>query len=61
GLDSATFPKEDRLRVWQKLSSDWKLPNLEALATTCTLAALDPYIDAMLKGDSKGRVIVAMG
>lgn len=58
GLDSANFPMQKRKVVWQKLANEWKLSNLESLATNCSLEALDPYIDAMLKGDSKGRVVV---
>jgi len=60
GLDSATFPKEKRRSVWNKLASDWKLPNMDSLATLCKLEELNPYIDAMLKGGSKGRVVVEM-
>ncbi len=58
GLDSANFPMEKRKAVWNKLANDWKLPNLENLVTDCSLEELDPYIDAMLKGGSKGRVVV---
>ena len=60
GIDSATYPREDRLYVWEKLASDWRIQDLESLSTICSLEALDPYIDAMLKGDSKGRVVVRM-
>lgn len=60
GIDSATYPKEDRLHVWQKLATDWRLPDLQSLATICTMEELEPYLDAMLKGSSKGRVVVDM-
>ncbi|CAE6935840.1 acuI [Symbiodinium sp. KB8] len=60
GIDSATFPKEDRLHVWQKLATDWRLPDFRSLPTLCSLEELDPYIDAMLQGGSKGRVVVDM-
>jgi len=60
GLDSATFPMKERKAVWNKLATDWKLPNMDDLATICKLEELEPYIDAMLKGDSKGRVVVEM-
>ncbi len=58
GLDSANFPKETRLEVWEKLANDWRIEDLESLATICQLSELDAYIDAMLKGETKGRVIV---
>lgn len=60
GLDSANFSKDTRLEVWEKLASTWKISNLDSLATICQLQELEPYIDAMLKGGSKGRVIVKM-
>ncbi len=60
GIDSASYPKEDRLHVWNKLATDWRLPNMDQLSTTIRLEALDPYIDDMLKGGSKGRVVVEM-
>ena len=58
GLDSATFPKEQRLEVWHKLSTIWRMDDIEGMATMCSLEELDPYIDAILKGGIKGRVIV---
>ena len=58
GIDSATYAKEDRLRVWEKLAEEWKIRNLESLATYCSIEGLAPYIDGMLKGESKGRVVV---
>lgn len=60
GIDSATYPREERLHVWQKLASDWRLPDLNDLATLCSLEALEPYVEAMLQGGSKGRVVVDM-
>jgi acrylyl-CoA reductase (NADPH) len=60
GIDSATYPREERLHVWQKLATDWRLPDFQRLSTICSLEELDPYIDAMLKGGSKGRVVVDM-
>ncbi len=60
GLDSATFPMNARLQVWDKLATDWRIPDMDKLATMCKLHELDPYIDAMLGGGSKGRVLVEM-
>lgn len=60
GLDSATFPMNERKAVWNKLATNWKLSNMDNLATICKLEELGPYIDAMLKGESKGRVVVEM-
>lgn len=61
GLDSANYPMNDRLKVWNSLANAWRLPDLESIATTCGLHELDPHIDSMLKGGAKGRVVVEMG
>lgn len=58
GLDSATFPMQDRLVVWQNLATHWKVPNLDRLTTTCSLEELDHYIEQILQGKVKGRVVV---
>ena len=60
GIDSATFPAATRREIWTKLATDWRLPELDRLATVCSLPELDPHIDAILDGEVKGRVIVAM-
>lgn len=60
GIDSATFAKEDRLHVWEKLGSDWRLPDMQGLTTVCSMTELEPYVDGMLQGGSKGRVVVDM-
>lgn len=61
GLDSASFPMKYRREVWNRLADKWRLPDLDAVATMCTLEELDPYIDKMLKGRIMGRVVVDMG
>ncbi|MCZ6899144.1 MAG: YhdH/YhfP family quinone oxidoreductase [Bacteroidetes bacterium] len=60
GLDSANFPKKERQQVWNQLAGPWKIPNLEKVATLCKLHELDPYIDQILRGTLKGRVVVEM-
>ncbi len=60
GIDSATYRREDRLHVWEKLATEWRIPDLQSLSTTCSMDDLGPYVDAMLKGGSKGRVVVDM-
>lgn len=58
GIDSATFPMEARREIWQKLAGAWRLPNLDRLATLCSLAELNDHIDAILNAELKGRVVV---
>jgi putative YhdH/YhfP family quinone oxidoreductase len=57
GLDSTNFPMEKRIQVWNSLANEWRIPDLERLATLCRLEEVVHYIDSMLKGESKGRVI----
>ena len=61
GLASADFPMKERLQIWNNLADVWRMPDLESVVTICGLDELDPYIDAVLKGESKGRVVVEMG
>jgi putative YhdH/YhfP family quinone oxidoreductase len=60
GIDSATFPAETRREIWNKLATDWRLPELDRLATVCSLPELDAHIDAILRGGVQGRVVVDM-
>ncbi|WP_028579921.1 YhdH/YhfP family quinone oxidoreductase [Desulfogranum japonicum] len=59
GVDSVNCPSEERLLVWQKLATSWKLDTLEAMTTELpNLESLDERINMILKGKNKGRVIV---
>lgn len=58
GIDSVELPMEKRLKVWEKLSDEWKLSNLEELCTEIKLEETEKYLDEMLKGKTFGRIIV---
>jgi acrylyl-CoA reductase (NADPH) len=58
GIDSAKCPLHNRQRIWQKLAGEWKIENLDSLATECTLHELPAIIEKMLQGLQTGRVIV---
>ncbi len=58
GIDSVMCPMDTRLDIWNKLSSDWKLDNLNDNVEEVSLNELDDKIDMMLKGKHKGRTIV---
>ena len=60
GLDSANFPMKERQQIWNRLAGVWKLSDLESMATMSTIEELDPYIDKILQGTLKGRVVVEM-
>ncbi len=59
GIGSAECPYDRRLGVWQKLAGEWKLDNLEHLATEVTLETLAPRINQILQGQTTGRVLVS--
>jgi acrylyl-CoA reductase (NADPH) len=59
GIDSVNCPKELRLNIWNKISSDWKLDHLSTITTELPdLEAVSERIDMMLSRQSKGRAIV---
>ncbi len=58
GIDAAKCDMALRRRVWDKLAGSWKLDQLADLAETISLAELDQFIDKMLQGRVKGRVVL---
>lgn len=58
GVDAAECDMEVRRRLWAKLAGAWKLENLEELAVIVTLPELEKYIEDMLKGLNKQRVVL---
>ena len=57
GVDSQTCPMPKRKRVWEKLGGEWKL-DLSKITKEIGLGELDASIDAILKGETQGRVRV---
>jgi len=58
GIDSANFPMKERKIIWENLAGKWKIKNLESLAKVIKLEELESYIQAILKGEVSGRVLV---
>lgn len=58
GIDSVQCPMDIRLEIWNKLSSDWKIDNLNDNVEEVSLEGLSEKIDLILKGKHKGRTIV---
>ncbi|MBM2839777.1 MAG: quinone oxidoreductase [Bacteroidetes bacterium] len=58
GINSAFTPMNVRQIIWKKLATEWKLENLDRLITEVTLEQLGEYIDLILRGGVKGRVLV---
>ncbi|BCA80760.1 YhdH/YhfP family quinone oxidoreductase [Desulfuromonas sp. AOP6] len=58
GVDSVQCPMETRLQVWKKLAGDWKPERLKMIGSECSLDELDEKIEAILKGQVRGRTLV---
>jgi len=59
GIDSVNCPVDMRMKVWNKIASDWKLDRLEKITTELpSLEALEERIGLILEGKSRGRAIV---
>lgn len=58
GIDSQNCPTEIRVKVWNRLSADWKLDNLDSMGREVNLNQLDDEIALILKGKQVGRVVV---
>jgi acrylyl-CoA reductase (NADPH) len=58
GIESAWYPAEKRVALWQRMATDWRPTVFEELAKEVTLDDLPPRIDAILQGGITGRVIV---
>lgn len=61
GIDSAECPMEHRRQTWDKIAGPWKLKNLESTVTEIGLDGLEDQISAMLKGQTRGRILVKVG
>ncbi|MCG6974287.1 MAG: YhdH/YhfP family quinone oxidoreductase [Desulfobacterales bacterium] len=60
GIDSQNCPMPLRLKVWDKIASDWKIERLERIATEVTLDELSARIEFVLQKKHKGRTVIRM-
>ncbi len=60
GIDSQNCPMPMRLKVWNKIASEWKLDRLELITTEVSLDGLNERIDLILQRKHKGRTIVRL-
>ncbi len=58
GVDSVELPLVVKASMWDKLSLQWKLGNLDGLAREVTLEELPEAITQMLAGKLVGRMLV---
>ncbi|QDV48739.1 oxidoreductase [Gimesia fumaroli] len=58
GIDSAWYPIERRTALWQKLATDWKLPDLESRAKAITLEQVKETVESLLNRTHQERTII---
>lgn len=58
GIDSAEKPMPLRLRIWERIVSDWRIENIDTIVKEVNLEQLDKEIDIILEGGQKGKVLV---
>jgi acrylyl-CoA reductase (NADPH) len=58
GIDSVQITRAKRLPIWELLADNWKLDNLEQLATEIKLEEVAATLDRLLQGKTTGRILV---
>jgi acrylyl-CoA reductase (NADPH) len=58
GIESATCPRPRRLVAWNRLAATVPLDQLDSLVTEVRLADLPEQGAKILKGETRGRVVV---
>jgi acrylyl-CoA reductase (NADPH) len=58
GIETAETPRNIRLKIWELLADKWKPTHLDSIKKIISLEDLEEYIELMLAGKSKGRVLV---
>ena len=61
GIDSVNCPMETRVKIWNRLATDFKPKNLEELIQQeVTLEQLPDVLPTLLKGQARGRILVKL-
>ncbi|WP_019339206.1 YhdH/YhfP family quinone oxidoreductase [Stutzerimonas stutzeri] len=60
GVDSVEIPLVVKASMWDKLSVQWKLPNLDDLVQEISLEQLPEAIERILAGQQTGRMLVRL-
>ncbi|MCC0694810.1 MULTISPECIES: YhdH/YhfP family quinone oxidoreductase [unclassified Clostridioides] len=61
GIDSVDCPMNLRLKIWDLLSNEWKLEDLDDMVTVVSLNELSKSIDSIIEGKHVGRTVVDLG
>lgn len=58
GIDSVMCPIAERRQAWQRLARDLPMDKLDAMTQTVPLGALPELGSRILKGETRGRIVV---
>lgn len=58
GIDSVLCPMPKRERIWKRLATDFKLTNLNELATEINFSELPAALHQIMNGGITGRYLV---
>ena len=58
GIDSVECLMDERRRVWDRLAADWRPETLPFLYREISLAEVPAAMDALLRGEGQGRLVV---
>lgn len=61
GVDSVEIPLADKQAIWSRLSGEWACPVTEASARDIGFDELDDALQAFLKGQSAGSLVLVHG
>jgi putative YhdH/YhfP family quinone oxidoreductase len=61
GVDSVEIPLNEKQAVWDRLASDWACPQTEQSARTIGRNELGGALQAFLKGESAGKIVLDHG
>ncbi|MDX1490065.1 MAG: YhdH/YhfP family quinone oxidoreductase [Pseudohongiellaceae bacterium] len=60
GVDSVMLSQEKKQSVWQKLSTQWKLDNLEEMSKAISMQELEESLALILAGKASGRTVLEL-
>ncbi len=58
GIDSVMYPRDRREETWSRLAAELPMDRIDAVSQTVPLDALPDLADRILKGQTRGRVVV---
>ena len=58
GIDSVMYPRDRRVKAWRRLAAELPMDRIDAVSQTVALDALPALADRILKGQTRGRVVV---